>query len=176
MAFDTYLLIGSGASPDPVGESTATGLPKPTGYIEIYSFSWGASNPTTVGSGSTGLAAGKVSISSFNIMKRTESSSAALFQACCTGQHFPKAEVLMRKATGTTGKQEVFLKYDFTDVMVESIQWSGSSGGDDTPTESVSFAFASVSITYSKQDEASGALTVAGQASWDLTKVAVAGK
>ena len=36
--------------------------------------------------------------------------------------------------------------------MVESIQWSGSSGGDDTPTESVSFAFAKVKVTYSKQE------------------------
>ena len=32
--------------------------------------------------------------------------------------------------------------------MVESVQWSGSSGGDDTPTESVSFAFAKVEIDY----------------------------
>jgi type VI secretion system secreted protein Hcp len=77
----------------------------------------------------------------------------------------------MSKATGTSGQQQVFLKYDFTDVMVESIQWSGSSGGDDTPTESVSFAFGKVAITYSKQDDASGAMSPAGNASWDLTKV-----
>ena len=41
--------------------------------------------------------------------------------------------------------------------MVESIQWSGSSGGDDTPTESVSIAFAKVKISYSKQADATGA-------------------
>ena len=57
----------------------------------------------------------------------------------------------------TAGKQGTYLQYDFTDVMVESIQWSGSSGGDDTPTESVSFAFAKVKITYNKQDEKTGA-------------------
>ena len=34
------------------------------------------------------------------------------------------------------GHSRSFLKYTFTDVMVESIQWSGSTGGDDTPTES----------------------------------------
>ena len=174
MAFDTYLIIDTGT--DVPGEATAAGLTPATGWIEIFSFSWGASNPTTVSSGSTGLAAGKVSISSFNIMKRTESSSAALFQSCCNGQHYKTAKVIMRKATGTSGKQEIFLEYDFTDVMVESIQWSGSSGGDDTPTESVSFAFAAVAIKYSKQDEASGALTVAGQASWDITKVSAAAK
>ena len=50
------------------------------------------------------------------------------------GQHFPTATVEMSKATGTTGQQQVYLKYEFTDVMVESVQWSGSTGGDDTPT------------------------------------------
>ena len=64
-----------------------------------------------------------------------------------------------------------FIQYDFTDVMVESVQWSGSTGGDDTPTESVSLAFAKVAIEYSKQDTATGAMSPAGNASWDLTKV-----
>ncbi len=169
MAFDTYMQIGDGSVV--TGESTATGLTG-NGWIEIYSFSWGASNPTTVSSGSTGLSAGKVSISSFNAMKKAEKSSCPLLSACCTGQHFPKAKVVMRKATGTTGKQAIFLEYDFTDVMVESIQWSGSSGGDDTPTESVSFAFASVAVTYYTQDAAKGTMTKAANASWDVTKVA----
>jgi len=163
MAFDTYIAI------DTVdGEATQAKHEK---WIEIYSFSWGASNPTTVGSGTSGLAAGKVSVSSFNIMKKTETSSAKLFAACCAGQHFPKATVEMSKATGTSGEQQVFLKYVFTDVMVESVQWSGSSGGDDTPTESVRLAFAKCAITYSKQHEATGAMSAAGDESWDLTKV-----
>ena len=43
MAFDTYIKI------DTVdGEATQANHEK---WIEIYSFSWGASNPTTVGSG-----------------------------------------------------------------------------------------------------------------------------
>ena len=89
-------------------------------------------------------------------MKKSEKSSNPLMTACCTGQHFATASVVMRKATGTTGGQLTFLEYGFTDVMVESIQWSGSSGGDDTPTESVSFAFAKFAIQYWYQDEATG--------------------
>jgi len=162
MAFDTFIKI---ATVD--GESTATGMEK---HIELFSFSWGASNPTTVSSGKDGLSAGKVSISSFNFMKKTEASSSKLFQACANGSHFANAIVTMRKATGKAGQQE-FLKYTFTDVMVESIQWSGSSGGDDTPMESVSLAFAKVEVEYKMQDD-KGAMKVAGQASWDLTKVA----
>jgi len=162
MAFDTFLDI-----PGCEGECSASGMEK---KIEIYSFSWGASNPTTVGSGSTGLSGGKVSISSFNVMKKTEKSSATLFAACCSGKHFATATVTLRKASGEAG-QKAFLVYTFTDIMVESVQWSGSTGGDDTPTESVSFAFAKVEINYQQQDSAGGNVGNPVKASWDLTKV-----
>jgi len=163
MAFDTFLSIDT-----VTGEATQANH---VGWIEVYSFSWGSSNPTTVSAGSGGLAAGKVSISSFNVMKKTEASSCTLFAACCAGQHFPTATVEMSKATGTSGQQQVYLKYTFTDVMVESVQWSGSTGGDDTPTESLSLAFGKVAIDYSKQGDADGTMTPAGNASWDLTAV-----
>src|SRR5262249_12194715 len=97
MPFDTFLDI-----PGVEGESTAQGMEK---KIEIYSFSWGASNPTTIGSGATGLAGGKASVSSFNIMKKSEKSSPPLFTACCTGKHYPNATVSMRKATGDGGQK-----------------------------------------------------------------------
>lgn len=170
MAFDTYLFL------DKIeGEATATITDKPQGLAgppsEIFSFSWGASNPTTVGSHGGGLTAGKVSVSSFNIMKKSDKSSPTLFQNCCTGEHIAKGSVIMRKASGTAGKQATFIQYDFEDLLVESIQWSGSSGGDDTPTESVSLAFAKVSITYFKQDTKTGQVSKDGVAAWDLTKV-----
>ena len=162
MAFDTYLKI---ATVD--GEALQSNHEK---WIEIYSFSWGASNPTTVGPGSGGLSAGRVSVSSFNVMKKTEASSAKLFAACCNGTHFADATVEMSKATGEGG-QGVFLKYVFTDVMVESIQWSGSGGGDDTPSESTSFAFGQIQIDYKAQDTVKGTLdTKSTMATWDLTK------
>ena len=161
MAFDTFIKI-KGVE----GEAQHS---KHTGEIEIYSFSWGASNPTTVGSSTGGLSAGKVSVSSFNIMKKSDKASPVLFQACATGKHFDDAIVTMNKATGDA--QSPFLKYTFTDVMIESIQWSGSTGGDDTPTESVSLAFAKVEIEYQQQDD-KGAVGKPVLASWDLQKVA----
>jgi len=165
MPFDSYMKI---TGPNVDGEATAKEMEK---YIEIYSFSWGASNPTTVGPGSSGLSAGRAAVSSFNVMKKSETSSANLFAACVGGQHYKKTEVYLRKATGVDGGQKTFLKYTFEDVMVESIQWSGSSGGDDTPTESVSFAFAKVAVSYQQQDSKGGAVGNAVDASWDLTTV-----
>ncbi len=163
MAFNAFLQINS---PTVAGEATQANF---AGWIEIYSFSWGASNPTTVSSGQKGLSAGKVSISSFNIMKNADVSSPPLFAACASGQHYGGAVVNLLKATGTSGMQQIFWTYTFTDVMVESIQWSGSSGGSDVPTESVSFAFGKVQIDYFTQDTATGSMTNAGTASWNLT-------
>ena len=161
MAFDTYLKI-DGVD----GEATAKGFEK---NIEIFSFSWGASAPVTVGPGTSGVSAGRVSISSFNIMKKTDSTSTLLFQAACLGTHYPTMTVNMRKSTGTGG-QAAFLTYTFSEVMVESIQWSGSNGGDDTPTESVSFAFGKVQIQYNVQGK-DGKLTNGTPVLWDQTTV-----
>ena len=167
MAFDTFLKF----EPPCEGEATRSGFEK---QIEIYSFSWGASNPTTIGAGTTGSAAGKVSISSFNIMKKTDKASPILFQKCCAGKHFDKATVTMNKASGDLKKALAFLVYEFQEVYVDSIQWSGSSGGDDTPTESVSFSFGSVKATYTPQVEGGGAGDPVG-AGWDIRKNVAAG-
>ena len=160
MAFDTYMDL-KGIP----GESTAKGFEK---KIEIFSFSWGASAPVTIGSGAGGMSASKVSISSFNIMKKTDIASTKLFKAACFGEHIPSLKVSMRKQTGTG--QEAFLIYDFTEVLVESIQWSGSSGGDDVPTESVSFAFGKVQVEYKAQGT-DGKLVAGTPVVWDLTTV-----
>jgi type VI secretion system secreted protein Hcp len=162
MSFDTYLQFPKG---EIKGEALADKLKD---AIEIFSFSWGASSPVHIGTGHAGAATGKVHISSFSIMKRTDSASAALFLNCCKGTHLDSLVVHIRKQTGQGGQQD-FLTYTFTGVFVESIQWSGSRGGDDTPTESVSFAFSKVEIAYKKQAK-DGTLTAAGDVSWDVTK------
>jgi type VI secretion system secreted protein Hcp len=156
MAFDAYLKI---AGVD--GSATAKNFEK---QMEIMSFSWGASNPVTVGTGGSGMGAGKVSLSSFNIMKKSDVASPKLFATCASGDHYDSATVTLNKSAG---KEPIpFLKYEFEEVFVESIQWSGSGGGDDTPTESVSFAYGKVTMTYILQT-GKGAKGDTVVSSWD---------
>jgi type VI secretion system secreted protein Hcp len=146
MAFDAYLKI-EGVD----GEATRKGFEK---QMEIFSFSFGASNPASIGTQGGGGGAGKASLSSFNIMKKNDKASAELFKHCCGGEHFPKAVVTLNKSGG---KESVdFLKYEFEKVFIDSIQWSGSSGGDDTPTESISLSYGKVTITYTGQSDKGG--------------------
>ncbi|HEX6807855.1 MAG TPA: type VI secretion system tube protein Hcp [Gemmatimonadaceae bacterium] len=157
MAFDAYLKL-DGVD----GESVRSGFEK---WIEIYSFSMGASNPTSIGTSGQGAGAGKVSLSGFNFMKKTDAASPKMFQMCCDGKHFPKATLTLNKAGGD--KSISYLKYEFQEVFVESIQWSGASGGDDTPAESVSLVYGQVNVTYTPQkaDGSPGSAVIAG---WNL--------
>src|SRR5215472_4698254 len=99
MAFDAFMWL-KGGKPEAHGETTDDKM-KENKAFEIYSFSFGASNPVSIGSQSSGAGAGKVSISSFNIMKKMDSASPALFKNCCEGEHFTTAHVVLRKAGGT---------------------------------------------------------------------------
>jgi type VI secretion system secreted protein Hcp len=140
MAFDAFLKI-DGLD----GESTRKGFEK---QMEIKSFNWGATNPATIGAGGGG--AGKVSVTTFNISKKTDVASPHLFQSCCNGTHYPKAIFTLTRSSG--GSPDDFIKYEFEMVYVQSVQWSGATGVDDTPLESVSLAFSKVSITYTAQN------------------------
>src|SRR5262249_58214390 len=144
MAFDAFMYVTGGAVPAE-GETTDKTYSANKAW-EILSFSFGASNPSTVGSGTTGSGGGKVSVSSFNIMKKTDNASPSLFKSCCMGSFYDTAVVTLRKAGGKTPL--TYLKYTFHEVYVDTIQWSGASGGSDTPGESVSFTVATLEGEY----------------------------
>jgi len=155
--WDAYLTVDG-----VTGESRRAGH---EGEIELISFSFGASNPASVGLGRGG-GVGQVSLSSFNFMKHTDAASAELFKQCCKGKHFPTAKVTLYKAGGEGGPLD-YLIYEFEEVYVNDIQWSGSEGGDGIPLESVSFAFGKVVVTYNQQDEG-GAKVGSFMGSWDV--------
>jgi len=162
MAFDCYLQIkGDGA---PAGESTDKEHPQ---WIELESFTFGASNPSDISSGRPGSGSGKVSISSFGVTKKTDNASPDLFLACCKGAHFDTATIVARKAGGG---QNVYLQYDFTEVYVDAFHWDASAQKDDRPGESASFSFATVKVTYTPQSASKGGKGTPNVKGWDLTK------
>ena len=120
------------------------------GEIDLMSFSWGASNSSSVGTG-TGSSSGKVTVHDFSVTKTTDSSSAPMFQKCCDGTTFATAVVTLQRQTNSGAM--AYLVYNFTNVYVTSIQWSGSGGSGDTPMESVSFAFETCTIDYTPQND-----------------------
>jgi type VI secretion system secreted protein Hcp len=145
------------------GESEKSGAKD---YIEIFSFSNGASNPTSVAFG-TGSGAGKVDISSLSLQKRLDKSSPILFQNCCQGTHIANGHMFVREATGDS-TTEIYYQYDMTEVFVDSISWGGAEGGG-KPTESLSLSSKTLTITYWPQDT-SGKLGTKIPFGWDISK------
>lgn len=148
------------------GESQAAGHAK---EIEVFSFSFGASNPSSVAFG-TGSGAGKVDISSLSIQKQVDNSSTKLFQNCCAGEHFATGVLTVREAGGTAPVE--YMVANLTQVFIDSVSWGGASGGG-KPSESVALSFESIKITYIPQN-ADGSKGTKQEGSWHIKKNAAA--
>jgi type VI secretion system secreted protein Hcp len=102
--------------------------------IEILSISNGASRVCSNPS---------VSMSSVNVMKLTDKATVKLSTALRDHTVYPTATVRFVRSDG-----QVYQVYQMNNAVVESLQTSGSGGGDDRTTESVSFEFAQLVVSY----------------------------
>jgi len=130
-----------------------------TNKIQLMSWSWGASNISTV-SGTSGSGAGKVDVSDFNCMTNFDKSTPALFKAITKGTHIAKGTMSALKSGGDTTP---YLKVNFTEIFVTGLQMSASS---ETPTVSLSFTYASIGIDYSVQGK-DGTLKSTGEVAFN---------
>ncbi len=119
--------------------------------IDLESWSWGETNSGSQAYGGGG-GAGKVAMQDFSFSMKVNKASPKLFLACATGQHIKEANLTCRKA----GKeQQEYLKIKFSDLLISSYQ-TGGSAGSEVPTESISFNFAKIEVSYAPQKETGG--------------------
>lgn len=142
MAIDMYLTLEGS---DIAGESTRVNH---EGEIEVIAWSFGGSNPSSLGVGGGG-GAGKVTLQELTITKYLDASSAEFFQALCSGGHFPSGKMTAYKAGGS--EPVAYLTLDFEMLYPTSIS-SGGSYGEDVFTETISFTFGKVTVTYTEQN------------------------
>ncbi len=131
--------------------------------IDLQSWSWGESNAGGHSFGGGG-GTGKVSMQDFHFTMNAGKASPPLMLACASGEHFKKAELIIRKA----GKeQQEYYKYTFSDCLVSSFQTGGSGGSGAVPVEQVSLNFSKIEIEY-KPQKADGTLDAPIKSGWDL--------
>jgi type VI secretion system secreted protein Hcp len=128
--------------------------------IQVMSWSWGGSQVSSV-AGTGGSGAGKVDLSDFTIMTYFDKATPKLFKSLCAGTHV-KTGTMTAVKSGAEGKP--YLKVDFTELFVSSLQISG---GSENPSLSISFTYNTIKIDYSVQDD-KGNLTSTGPVSYDL--------
>jgi type VI secretion system secreted protein Hcp len=133
---------------------TVDGITGPVGKpckFEIEDWSFGVENPTTMGSATNGVGAGKAKFNEFTIKKTSDSASPTFFKNCVAGAHYEKVTLEMRKAGGdpaSSGKP--FLTYTFGNVFTTKINWSGP--GDEGPEEQITFVYGSLKVAYTPQN------------------------
>lgn len=134
--------------------------------IDVLSFSFGSSNSSVIGSGSSGgeTRSGRANVSDLSIMKVMDKTSPLLFDHCVSGDLIKKVEIQYDKPVGD--KQDCYFKIVMTNALITSVQLSGSS---ENPTESVSFAFSTVKVSYNPEKD--GKLTGWIDKGWDVQKL-----
>jgi type VI secretion system secreted protein Hcp len=142
------------------GESQVKGFEN---KIDIFSMSFGASNPSQASTGS-GSGAGKVSLSSVSIQKVVDAASPTLFRSCCSGAHFDTGKITIREAGGDAAVE--YMVIDLKQVFVDSVSWGSASGGE-KPSESISLSAVELTITYTSQT-AKGAGQKGESAGWNV--------
>lgn len=139
MAVNAYLIIDGRPGPS-TSKSNA---------IDILSFSFGASQTSVIGVGSSGgeARAGRASLSDVSIMKVVDKVSPLLFDDCVTGNYLKKVDIIYDKSMGD--KQEDYYKIHLEDALITSIQNSGS---NENPMESITFAYSKIKVSYNPEE------------------------
>src|ERR1043166_2380183 len=110
-----------------------------------------------------GAGSGKVNVQDLSFTKYVDSATPALLLAGCTGQHFPEANLVVRKA-GT--KPVEYIKIKMSEVLITSVS-TGGSGGEDRLTENVTLNFGAVHFDYTPQKPDGGPGTAIPM-EWDI--------
>lgn len=133
------------------------------GCIEIDSFSWGFSNPGSMGRGGGG-GTGKVQFHDINFTKQTDKSTPLLVKSACENAAIKKAILYARKAA--KGGHVDYYKVILNDCVVSGYQSGGNAGDSSIPHDSFSLNFTKFELEYYPQ-KADGTLEGAVTAMWD---------
>ena len=94
-------------------------------WIDVNSFSWGVSVATP--NFGSGAGAGKAVLSDFSWSQLIDQSAPGLFQDAVMGTNIPSITFDVLK-TGGNGQLTKYFEMSFTNAMITSLNYSGSSG------------------------------------------------
>ena len=132
-----------------------------SGFSDVQSLSWGASQAASISGGGGG--SGKVSFSDLTVTAAMYSATPALLKMCSSGKHIPNVKISVCKAGGTQVEYSTIL---LKDVLVTGTQFVGASGGE-SMSINYSFQAAKVEHHYWVQGK-DGSKGAESQMGWDV--------
>jgi type VI secretion system secreted protein Hcp len=147
---------------DPVVKGTST-MDTYADQIELLSFSHGVAMQITGDISNNERTSGKPNHQDFTITKYLDQASPLLNEACCKGDSFKSAEIVVGR--NDKGKVIQLIKYTLKNVVLSSISIGG--GGGDKPVETVTMNYNHITWDFLHQKAEGGeAGHVPGK--WDL--------
>jgi type VI secretion system secreted protein Hcp len=116
-------------------------------WIGVQSYSMGVSG----GASQPGVGASP-QFTDFVIVHPVDKASAKLALACCIGTLIPEVKLELWRPTGDKSTFTKYMEYKFNNVLISSVKPSGSSHGDEIPTEQVTFNYEKIEWTYTPAD------------------------
>jgi type VI secretion system secreted protein Hcp len=132
-----------------------------SGFSDILSISWGASQRVSV-SGS-GMGAGKVNFSDLTVTAAMDKATPAILKMCASGKHIPQIKISICKAGGT---QIEYSTVVLKDALVTGVQFTGASNNE-AMAVNYSFQAAKVEQHYWVQGK-DGSKGAESQMGWDV--------
>lgn len=120
--------------------------------IQIINWTWQVRQESIMHIGSGG-GAGKATVDDLIFEHYIDRASPNLMKYCLTGKHIPQAMLVVRKAGGNPLE---FLKITMNDVIVTSVQPSGSNADKHGMKEVISLSFNKVTQEYVVQNAQGG--------------------
>lgn len=133
------------------GESTDSGHSK---WILIESMSSPIYRNIVAGAKDNQRTKGDTTLGDVVVVRQLDKSSTKLQEACANGTFFKEAEIHF--CTTVKNKQEPYLKYKLSDVIITSYSFHGNSSGSPLPTEEVTMGYTKAEWTYVTVDPKTG--------------------
>ena len=97
---------------------------------------------------------GETTLGDIACSRQLDKSSTKLQEACANGTFFKEVEIHF--CTTVKNKQEPYLTYKLSDVIVSSYSFHGNSSGSPLPSEQITLGYTKVEWTYIVLDPATG--------------------
>jgi type VI secretion system secreted protein Hcp len=97
---------------------------------------------------------GETTLGDIVIVRQLDKSSTKLAEACANGTFYASVEIHF--CTTVKNKQEPYLKYKLSDVIVTSYSFHGNASGDPLPSEEITLGFSKIEWTYIIVDPKTG--------------------
>lgn len=134
------------------GESTLKGFEK---FIEVTSYSHEVSNPVQIGASNTGRTTGRPRLGELVITKLMDAASPDLNFYCCQAKDLGSVTLTLVRQDAEAKENLKYMEYKMEKTLLSSVSIGGI-GGDDVPTETVTFNYTKLTWTYIPQKKEVG--------------------